>query len=65
YGYPQGGGPTPAADSPDAWEQPWSGEYIWKASKDMVYEYACHEGNYAMTGILAGARRKEAEAAKE
>jgi hypothetical protein len=28
-----------------------------------MYEYACHEGNYAMPGILAGARRLEAEQA--
>ena len=27
----------------------------------LLYEYACHEGNYAMTGILAGARRNEVE----
>jgi hypothetical protein len=30
-----------------------------------MYEYACHEGNYAMPGILAGARRAEAEAATQ
>ena len=29
----------------------------------MVYEYACHEGNYALPGILAGARAEEKEAA--
>ncbi|MCA6228411.1 MAG: hypothetical protein IM654_01630, partial [Phenylobacterium sp.] len=28
-----------------------------------IYEYACHEGNYALPGILAGARAEEAEAA--
>jgi len=28
-----------------------------------VYEYACHEGNYALPGILAGARKEEAERA--
>jgi hypothetical protein len=26
---------------------------------DRIYEYACHEGNYAMTGMLRGARRAE------
>jgi hypothetical protein len=30
-----------------------------------LYEYACHEGNYGLTGILEGARRLEAEAAKK
>ena len=31
-------------------------------SEEPVYEYACHEGNYAMTGILAGARAAEKDA---
>jgi hypothetical protein len=31
--------------------------------KGQVYEYACHEGNYALPAILAGARRQETEAA--
>jgi hypothetical protein len=30
----------------------------------VIYEYACHEGNYALPGILAGARVEEAERAK-
>jgi hypothetical protein len=34
------------------------------ASKGPVYEYACHEGNYALPGILAGARRAEREGKK-
>ena len=38
----------------------WSGEYAFKPGKGNVYEYACHEGNYAMDGILGGARLKEA-----
>ena len=45
-----------------AWEQPWSGEYVWPATEDMVFEYACHEANYALGGILRGARVLEAEA---
>ena len=46
---------------PTIWKRPWSGEYIWKASEDKVYEYACHEGNYAMGNILRGARILESE----
>ncbi|MEM7080777.1 MAG: hypothetical protein AAF513_19330 [Pseudomonadota bacterium] len=46
---------------PTAWTAPWSGEYTWSASPDKVYEYACHEGNYAMGGILRGARILEKE----
>ncbi len=43
------------------WTQPWTGEYLWRASDDRVYEYACHEGNYAMTNVLRGARLLEQE----
>lgn len=44
------------------WKQPWSGRYMWQAKPDSkVYEYACHEGNYAMGGILRGARLLEKE----
>ncbi|HVS16924.1 MAG TPA: hypothetical protein VMV46_23690 [Thermoanaerobaculia bacterium] len=49
-------------DDPTAWTASWSGEYLWKASEDRVYEYACHEGNYAMGNILRGARLLEQEA---
>ncbi len=45
---------------PTVWDEPWGGEYEFTASKGRVYEYACHEGNYAMAGILAGARAEEA-----
>jgi hypothetical protein len=47
------------------WTAPWTGEYLWRASDERVYEYACHEGNYAMEGILRGARLLEAEARGE
>ena len=33
-------------------------------SQDKMYEYACHEGNYGMVGILAGARAEEKAAAE-
>jgi hypothetical protein len=33
-------------------------------TKEPIFEYACHEGNYAMTVILAGARAAEKNAAK-
>ena len=44
------------------WTAPWTGEYVWRASQERLYEYACHEGNYAMGNILRGARLLEAEA---
>jgi hypothetical protein len=49
-------------DDPTVWTEPWTGEYVWRTSEDKVYEYACHEGNYAMEGILRGARLLEREA---
>lgn len=42
------------------YSQPWTAELSFYATDDGLYEYACHEGNYAMPGILAGARRLEA-----
>jgi hypothetical protein len=47
----------------DTWAKPWGGEYDFAPLKGIVYEYACHEGNYALPAILAGARRQEQEAA--
>lgn len=47
---------------PNVWNEPWSGEYLWRASDQKVYEYACHEGNYSMEGMLRGARLLESEA---
>jgi hypothetical protein len=41
---------------------PYSGEYLWPKTPHRVYEYACHEGNYAMGNILRGARLLEREA---
>ena len=43
-------------DDPSIWTEPWTGEYIWKADEGRVYEYACHEGNYALGNIMRGAR---------
>ncbi len=43
------------------WTAPWTGEYIWAASDDKVFEYACHEGNYALGNIMRGARLLEAD----
>ena len=43
-------------EDPTVWSAPWSGEYVWPATRDRVYEYACHEANYSFRGILGGAR---------
>ena len=44
------------------YEAPYSGEYTWPPTEDKLYEYACHEGNYAVGNILRGARLLEREA---
>ena len=46
-------------EDPSTWERPWSGEEAWPATKDLIYEYGCHEGNYALGNILRGARLRE------
>ena len=50
-------------EDPNTWEAAWSGEFPWPAAGGRVYEYACHEGNYAMGNIMRGARLLETDAA--
>jgi hypothetical protein len=51
-------------DDPETWVQPWTRMIRLRAKPDeQIYEYACHEGNYSMEGILAGARAEDKEAA--
>jgi hypothetical protein len=50
-----------AVDDPATYSQVWKAEMPLNATKGPVYEYACHEGNYALPGILAGARHAEKE----
>jgi hypothetical protein len=46
-------------DDPTAFTKPWTARIPFNKTTERVYEYACHEGNYAMTDILAGARSAE------
>jgi hypothetical protein len=48
-------------DDSNLYSQPWTAELSFHVTDGRLYEYACHEGNYAMPGILAGARRAERE----
>jgi hypothetical protein len=48
-------------DDPTVFAKPWSASYPLNRSQGPVYEYACHEGNYAVPGILGGARKLERE----
>src|SRR5438552_6615567 len=52
-------------DDLETWTRPWTGEYTWPITDEKLYEYACHEGNYAMGNILRGARLKEVNDAKK
>jgi hypothetical protein len=52
-------------EDPTTWDRPWTGEYPWVATNERMYEYACHEGNYALGGVLRGARLRESEAAAQ
>jgi hypothetical protein len=46
-------------EDPETFAQPWKGEIPLMQSNEAIYEYACHEGNYALPGILAGAREDD------
>jgi hypothetical protein len=52
-------------DDPATWTKPWTAVLIMRSSTDHIYEYACHEGNEAMTGTLNGERVKEKAAQKK
>ena len=52
-------------DDPATWTKAWAGEFTWPATSAHIYEYACHEANYALTDILKGARLREKEAAEK
>jgi hypothetical protein len=52
-----------SVEDPGFYTSVWRGEIPMNASQDPVYEAACHEGNYSLSGILAGARQDEAKAA--
>jgi hypothetical protein len=47
-------------DDPSTFSKIWTVEYPFRAATGPVYEYACHEGNYAMSDILGGARKADA-----
>jgi hypothetical protein len=46
-------------EDPTVFSQPWGGEYEFSRISGQIYEYACHEGNYGLVGILQGARAEE------
>ena len=51
-------------DDPSTWTRPWSAEVPWAKTIGPLFEHACHEGNYGLRNILAGARAEEKRAAE-
>ena len=49
--------------SPAVYTQTWAGEMVLHPATGRLYEFACHEGNYALSGILAAGRERDREAA--
>ena len=52
-------------NDPTTWTKPWTAVIRLKQSHDRIYEYACHEGNYMMDSMLAGARAEERAGRRE
>jgi hypothetical protein len=52
-------------DDPASFVKPWTAILPMSKTDDQIYEYACHEGNYAMTGILRGARAEDGKNREE
>ncbi|MEO8256505.1 MAG: hypothetical protein ABI868_04085 [Acidobacteriota bacterium] len=48
---------------PKTWTRPWTARLLLKRTDEPLLEYACHEGNIGLSGILSGARKQEADAA--
>ena len=46
-------------DDAETWTKPWTAMIALHKSEAAIFEYACHEGNYAMEGILAGGRAQD------
>ena len=51
-------------EDPDTFESNWGGEVPFTRLEGQLYEYACHEGNYALSNVLSGARAQERAAAR-
>jgi hypothetical protein len=46
-------------EDPTTFASPWSGELPFNRTDELIYEYACHEGNYALANVLSGERNRE------
>lgn len=53
------------ADDPETWASPWTAEVLFKATQNPIFEFACHEGNYAIELFLKGTRFEDKAAEEE
>ena len=49
-------------DDPGDVHPAWGGQIPFERFDDLLYEYSCHEGNYALSAVLSGARFEEGQA---
>jgi len=52
-------------DDPSTWTRQWTASVPMERTDDLIFEYACHEGNHALTGVLRGARYQEQQKTKK
>jgi hypothetical protein len=52
-------------DDPTTFTEKWGGEVPFNRTEDLIYEYACHEGNYALANVLSGERNREKRQAEK
>jgi hypothetical protein len=52
-------------DDPTTFVEKWGGEVPFNRTEDLIYEYACHEGNYALANVLSGERNREKREAEK
>jgi hypothetical protein len=48
-------------DDPDTYSEVWGGQIPWRRFDQQIFEYGCHEGNYALDGILRGGRYQDSQ----
>ncbi len=53
------------ATDPTIWVSPWTAQLPMKRNPDLIFEFACHEGNYGLYNIMAGSRTQELAATDE
>jgi hypothetical protein len=52
-------------DDPTTWTKPWTAQVPMVKNSEHIYEYACHEGNYGMFGLMSAARATDRERAAQ